>query len=77
MHKNTLDQLHSAVVLTLVSGLELPLATAIVSLLYGFSRFLYMVRHTAGFLLGVGCMAVLAIGALFSSIKLIAEVSAL
>lgn len=78
IHKNFLEQLPTVVVLTLVSGLEFPFATAIVSLLFGISRFLYMLpRRGAGFMLGLASIALLAVGALYSSVKLIVEVSAL
>ena len=78
MHRNFLEQLTVAIVLTLVSGLEWPIVSCIVSGLFAISRLLYMLpRRGLGFMAGNVCLLALAIGALHSSIQLIKDVRAL
>ena len=78
IHRNFLEQLPVAIVLTLVSGFELPIVTCVVSAVFAISRLLYMLpRRGLGFIVGNTCLVALAIGALYSSIKLIIDVQSL
>ena len=61
--------------LTLVSGLEMPIATCIASGLFAISRLFYMLPNRGlGFMTGSLCIVVLAVGALYSSIVLLKDV---
>ena len=75
IHRNFLEQLPVAMVLTLVSGFELPIISCIVSGLFAISRLLYMLPNRGlGFITGNLCLILLSIGALFSSGKLVADI---
>ena len=75
---NFLEQLGTVVVLTLVSGFEYPVVTSIVTAMYGVARILFMLPNRGpGLVVGNFCISLLAIGAFYSSIKLIVDVASM
>lgn len=73
-----LEQLSTVVILTLVSGFDYPVITSIITALYGVSRLLFMLPNRGlGLVAGNICISLLAIGALYSSLKLIIDAASL
>ena len=60
----------------LVSALELPVLSCVIGALFGLTRALFFFENRyLGFIPGMVCMTSLALGAVYSSIKLITAVS--
>lgn len=71
-HKNFLEQLTIVVTLVLVCGIELPLLSCIFAGIYGVFRCFYLSQNRfLGFFPSIICLAVLALGALYSTYVLI------
>jgi len=78
LHMDFLNQLGSVIVLTLISGFEFPIITCIFAGLYGGARLLYLLpNRNFGHVSCVLCLSLLVLGALYSSIKLVVDVTSL